>query len=106
MAAVRPKLVRGSDTGYLLLTEDGNRLDNFSRLVSRLTRSYIPGCMGFGPHSFRHIVATDWLKKHPNDFLTVSELLGDTVETVIREYAHLKQDVAFSRYETYVSGLL
>ena len=106
VATVRPHLVQGTDPGYLLLTDEGNRLSNFTSLVHRLTRSYIPGCMGFGPHAFRHIVATDWLKKHPNDFLTVSELLGDTVDTVIREYAHLKQDVAFARYETYVSGLL
>lgn len=103
---VRPKLVSGSDPGYLLLTEGGARLRSFPKLVAKLTRGYITGCMGFGPHSFRHIVATDWLKKHPNDFLTVSELLGDTVETVIREYAHLKVDVAFSRYEAYVSALL
>lgn len=103
---VRPQLVRGTESSYLLLTEDGGRVDNLSALVFRLTRSYIPGCMGFGPHSFRHIVATDWLKKHPNDFLTVAELLGDTVETVIREYAHLKQDNAFARYEAYVFGLL
>lgn len=106
VATVRPLLVGGRDSGYLLLTEDGNRLDSLTALVVRITRSYVPGCMGFGPHSFRHIVATDWLKKHPNDFLTVSELLGDTIETVIREYAHLKQDTAFSRYEAYVSGLL
>lgn len=103
---VRPRLVNGTDPGYLLLTEGGQRLRGFSKLVTRLTRTYIAGCMGFGPHSFRHIVATDWLKKNPNDFLTVSELLGDTIETVIREYAHLKQDSAFSRYEAYVSGLL
>lgn len=103
---VRPLLVDGEDPGYLLLTDDGRRLRGFSKLVAKITRSYITGCMGFGAHSFRHIVATDWLKRHPNDFLTVAELLGDTVETVIREYAHLKQDTAFSRYEAYVSGLL
>ena len=103
---VRPQMVKGIDPGYFLLTDDGKRLRNFSKLVAKLTRMYVPGCMGFGPHGFRHIVATDWLKKYPNDYLTVSELLGDTMQTVIREYAHLKQDVAFSRYETYVSGLL
>lgn len=103
---VRPLLVKGTDPGYLLLTEDGKRLRSFAKLVAKLTRRYIPGCIGFGPHAFRHIVATDWLKKHPNDFLTVAELLGDTVETVIREYAHLKQDVAFSRHENHVSKLL
>lgn len=103
---VRPQLVNDEDPGYLLLTDDGKRLRGFSKLVARLTRNYIQGCIGFGPHGFRHIVATDWLKRNPNDFLTVSELLGDTVETVIREYAHLKQDTAFSRYESYVSALL
>lgn len=103
---VRPRLLSGTDSSYFLLTADGHRMHNFSRLVFRLTRNYISGCMGFGPHSFRHIVATDWLKKHPNDFLTVAELLGDSVETVIREYAHLKQDSAFSRFETYVSALI
>lgn len=50
----------------------------------------------------RHIVATDWLTHHPDDYLTVAELLNDSLTVVIQEYAHLKKDAAFSRYESHV----
>jgi integrase len=42
-----------------------------------------------GPHSFRHIVATDWLKRYPNDFATVAGFLHETETTVRIAYAHL-----------------
>lgn len=57
-------------------------------------------------HAFRHLVATDWLSQHPNDFLTVAELLNDKLDTVIRNYAHLKRDTSFSRYEQHINQVL
>jgi hypothetical protein len=42
------------------------------------------------PHAFRHIWATDWLKRHPDDFFTVSGKLNDTVGTVMKDYGHLR----------------
>ena len=57
-------------------------------------------------HAFRHLVATDWLTQHPNDFLTVAELLNDKFDTVMTNYAHLKRDISFSRYEEHINRLL
>ena len=74
--------------------------------VKVITKRLIPETPGFGAHAFRHLVATDWLTKNPNDFLTVAELLNDRIETVIKHYAHLKKDQSFDRYENYVLGVM
>ncbi len=58
--------------------------------IKKLTATYIEGCPGFGPHAFRHIIATDHLRRHPGDYLTVATLLHDKLETVLKSYAHLR----------------
>jgi hypothetical protein len=102
----RPTLMNGKQVENLFLTCFGNRLITLSSQVARLTKRFIPGCAGFRPHAFRHLVATDWLTKHPNDFLTVAELLNDTIDVVMKNYAHMKKDIAFNRYETYIQSVL
>jgi integrase len=98
---------QGSDSEFLLVSSrDGNRMLELSRQVFKITKEHIPNCPGVGCHAFRHLVATDWLTHFPNDFLTVAELLNDTIEVVLRNYAHLKKDVAFARYEKYVEGAM
>lgn len=57
-----------------------------------LTATYIESCPGFGPHAFRHIIATDYLRRHPGDYLTVATLLHDKLETVLKNYGHLSVD--------------
>ena len=42
-----------------------------------------------GPHAFRHIWATDWLKRHPEAWSTVAGKLNDSVKTVLKVYGHL-----------------
>ncbi len=101
-----PILQKKEGSDYLLLNQNGRMLRTLSMQVARLTKLHIPGCSGFRPHAFRHLVATDWLNKNPNDFLTVAELLNDTVAVVMKAYAHLKKDVAFSRYDEYMKGRL
>ena len=46
---------------------------------------------GFGPQSFRHIVATDYLKAHPHSYMAVAGILHDTLQTVLKEYGHLSR---------------
>jgi len=60
--------------------------------VKRLTAIYIPETRGFGPQIFRHIIATDHLRRHPGDFLTVAKILHDELATVMKNYAHLTPD--------------
>lgn len=73
--------------------------------VTALTRTFVPNSVGFGPHSFRHIVATDYLKNHPHDYMTVAFILHDKLETVISEYAHVSTDHGFSLYTNYFDDI-
>lgn len=102
----RPILVAGQTTNHLLVSKNGKRFDALDKQVRVLTKLLIPNCGGFGPHAFRHLVATDWLTKNHNDFLTVAELLNDTIAVVMKNYAHLKKDVAFARYEAHIEKSL
>jgi len=73
--------------------------------VAKLTKRFIPECPGFGTHAFRHLVATDYPRKSPNDFLTVAVLLHDRLETVLAAYAHLREDESFARYEAHLKAI-
>lgn len=98
----RDKLLHTQTCDYFFLSSTGKRFDNITPHFFKLTKRHIPICSGFGPHAMRHLVATNWLTKNPNDFLTVAELLNDTLEVVLQNYAHLKKDAAFSRYNDYL----
>lgn len=101
----RETLLQGKSSPYLLVgDEEGGIWEGLGATVRKLTRRYIPGSPGFGPHAIRHLVATDWLRKHPDDYLTVAELLGDAPATVLAHYAHLRRDDSFARYEAYLNG--
>lgn len=60
-------------------------------LLQHLTSDYIELTPGFFPHAFRHIVATDIIKKNPEfGFFLASKALHDKLETVENTYAHLR----------------
>lgn len=101
----RKTLLGKNISDYFFLSNSGKRFDSMGVQFNKITRSLIPGCSGFGPHAMRHLVATNWLNKNPNDFLTVAELLNDTIEVVMKNYAHLKKDTAFSRYNNYLQSI-
>lgn len=99
-------LVDAKDNGFVFPnSREGGVWKQLGRHVAKLTRRHIPGCPGFGPHAFRHLVATNWLRHHPNDFLTVAELLSDSLQVVLSNYAHLRKDDSFDRYESYVDSM-
>jgi len=68
----------------------GFKGEGLSHRLHVLTALYIDGCPGFGGHAFRHCIATDHLRRHPGDYLTVAVLLHDKLETVLQVYGHLK----------------
>lgn len=72
--------------------DDSGPMYAFNRQFARITRRYIPGCRGFGPHSLRHLVATSILKQYPNAWAAAAWVLHDREETVRRHYAHLRSD--------------
>lgn len=61
---------------------------SMSNRILLTTRSLRGDKPGFGAHAFRHIVATDYLKRFPGSFKLVADLLCDSLETVMKEYGH------------------
>lgn len=103
----RPVFAGNQKNDHVFLSSrNGGPLRDLTHVVLGITRKFIPGSGGFGPHGFRHLVATDWLRRNPNDFLTVAELLNDTLEVVMTTYAHLKKDDALSRHSSQLDELL
>lgn len=56
--------------------------------VTLLTALYTSSGIGLSMHGFRHVAATDHLKRHPKEYAVVAKILNDKLETVIREYDH------------------
>lgn len=82
----------------------GHRLSSatLSTITHKLTKLYIPGSVGFRPHAFRHIIATDIIKKDPRlGFYLASKALHDRLETVEEEYVHLKSSEFFEPVNTH-----
>ena len=77
-----------------------------TRTISKRGKQFLRGCPGFGPHALRHIVATDYIKNNPGDYLTAAQILHDKLETVMREYAHLKAEDGHKRYQLYHGKLM
>lgn len=103
----RPLLLEGEeDNGILFPNKDTGGVNaGLGRHVFKLTARLIPGCPGIAPHAIRHLSATSWLKNHPDDLITVAEMLNDRLETVLRNYAHLRKDDSLARYATHVEAL-
>lgn len=89
-AAAGPRKANAALEAEGLAQPPGYTGEGLSARIKVLTRTYIDGCPGFGPHAFRHIIATDHLRRHPGDYLSVATLLHDKLETVLKNYAHLR----------------
>lgn len=72
--------------------------------VFTLTKKFIPDCPGFGPHAFRHIIATEYIKNNPNGFQVAANILHDKLTTVLKAYAHLKVSDGFSFWTAYLDN--
>lgn len=111
LSEARPELWLADTSNYLFLpSRPGNRVrrsaerravafepagglwpaDVISIRIKRLVERYGELQIPFGPHAFRHILATDHLRRHPRDYLTVAQMLHDKLETVMHHYAHLE----------------
>jgi hypothetical protein len=77
-----------------------------SEIVRHITEVYLTGDMGFGPHAFRHIVATDIIKKDQGfGFILAARALHDKLETVEIQYIHLKTSEYFEPVNTHFSEM-
>ncbi len=98
-----------SDRVFLPSKRGGNNkiffeTNKISGCIREITKTYIPGSPGFGPHAFRHIVATDYIKNNPNGFQIAANILHDRLGTVMKEYAHLKVADGFSHWSKYLES--
>lgn len=108
VAIYRRRLLGTSQCDYVLLPGKTRKAPwwTLSQRVFLLTRIYIAGCMGFHVHSFRHLAATRWLEKHPEDYPTVAHLLGDDLQTVIRTYSRPSPAKAIDRASLDIDALI
>ncbi|MDP3457035.1 hypothetical protein [Methyloversatilis sp.] len=98
-------LAKSQSTYFFVANRRAKPWKEMSRHVLRLTTRHVPATNGFSLHAFRHLVATDLLKRHPNGFVTAAVLLNDSPETVIRSYAHLQRDDSFVVHHDYLETL-
>lgn len=100
---VHRPLLAGANTAYLFRpVRRGNakvyalspmREITLGNVVRRVTRRYLPNCPGFGPHAFRHIIATHLVKCYPvGGCEYAAYVLRDTLETIIAAYGHLREE--------------
>ena len=89
----RPMLVKKTTDLLFIAEESGGPFseNGLARRFSILTKKYLHGCPGVGPHAMRHIVATSILKSSPNDWQAAAWALHDREETIRKHYAQLAQ---------------
>jgi integrase len=83
----RPVLVGKSDPGTLFVSSTGRpmKVGQMRSLVTKLASAHAG--VPVTPHLYRDIVAYEWLKTHPEDYLTVSKLLWHrNLNTTLRIY--------------------
>ena len=107
----RPVLLHGREIDEAFVSVTGRPLaaTSLASAVKSLTGAYIDENLGmhaFGPHAFRHIVATAWLRANPGDYLTVAHILHDTLETVLKNYAHNTPNDGLRLFSTWLSGII
>lgn len=98
-----------SNRVFVALIENHNRHEKrrlsvraISAIVSDYTRKYIKDSPSFGPNAFRHIVATSIIKNDPlQGFYLAAKALNNRVETVEKNYAHLKTSELFEPYNDF-----
>jgi integrase len=83
----RPKLVQGHDPGTLFVNTHRSALDQtaVSNLVGSVTGKYCG--VRVAPHRFRDLLAYEWLRLNPKDYLTLSKILWHkNVDMTIKKY--------------------
>jgi integrase len=79
---------------------DPIKIHSLSALLKEHTRWYLK-CPGFGPHAFRHIIATEYIKNHLNGYEVAAKILHESPEMVRERYAHLEHSDYFDHWVNY-----
>lgn len=104
----RPRLLNGVQSDYAIVGSRPSQSPwwGVNARVYYLTKTYIPGCPGFHTHTWRHLVATRWLDRHPEDYVTVAHLLFDDLQTVIKTYSRPSPAKAIARANKDIDQLM
>jgi hypothetical protein len=90
--------------------EQGISADSLSKSYKNfITKHRPPGDYEFRPfglHANRHIVATNYLREHPEQYVVVAEILHDKIETVLATYAHFSTSRGLASQENVMEGLM
>lgn len=95
-----PEYKNSPDDVLLFLNSDCNpaRRDNIRDWVKSTT--YVYTGVSVYPHLLRDIWATTYIKR-TGDFIGAAKRLGDTIETVMKHYAHLLDDDAEAKGDAF-----
>jgi integrase len=101
----RPRLAKAGEAHVFLNSKgrpfSANRLTG----VVAVTTMRFTG-VGVTPHLIRDIFATEYLKQHPGDAAGVAKRLGNTIQVVYKHYAHLLDQEADTRADSFLQGAL
>lgn len=101
---LRPRLIHQATDLFIVAGGTGNKPHkpwrDLSKRVFVLTARYLPNCIGFSAHAFRHLVATAILKSDGGDFKTAALVLNDRIATVEKHYAALRSGDGAERMAT------
>jgi hypothetical protein len=95
-----PEPKNAPDNVLLFLTSSGKPADRDAIRTWVKTATYAYTKVAVNPHLIRDIWATSYIKK-TRDLDGAAKRLGDTVETVLRDYAHLLDEEAEERADEF-----
>lgn len=77
---------------------------NLSILFRKCTKRMIPGCIGFGPHTCRHLVTTDIILNVPDGRRIAALVLHDQVSTIEANYQHVQGKYGHKKWQEVRAG--
>lgn len=78
----------------------------FKRITAKVIQAYFPEAKseGINPHGMRHLVASLYLRDHPEHFLALATLLMDSISTVMETYAHRDDNLNAKKISSWGAG--
>jgi hypothetical protein len=95
-----PKFKKAPDNVLLFLTASGKPADRHTIRQWVETATYAYTKVAVNPHLIRDIWATTYIKK-TGDLIGAAKRLGDLIETILRDYAHLLDEEAEERADAF-----
>jgi integrase len=104
LTVYRPRIPNTTAHGPVFMTQIGTPYDvgslraELATIVARYTGQR------FHPHIIRSIWGSEYLEEHPGDFATVAEMLGNTVDVVIKTYYDVVPKAQQAKASTWLAG--